>query len=397
MFATRLGVGTAVLLVSVLGLLAQTRERPTAKQGEKPANVGRPGERGGQAATVSGVVSTVDTAKNTLTLTVAGRSRGETEEKTFSVPKDAEILLDAGRGRFLLEEGKLGDLSAGVRVVLTLTANGKAVESIHAEGPSFQGVVKGVDTDKSTITLTLNARGRGDEGEEKTFTLDKKAEIVLDDGRGRRTSFKEGKLADVTAGCLATVKLSVNQKTANSVLAGAPTIYGIVKSVDGPKGTITLTLGARGRGEEAEEKTWSVAKDADVLLGNLRGGRGFARGGKLADLPAGAVASLRLSLDQKNAVLIQADGPTVYGTLDGVDAGKGTITVLIGAGRGSDGEKKTFTLAKKARVMQAGQPIKLGDLKVTDDTRVSVKLSLDQKSAQAVVVFTEEARRERER
>jgi hypothetical protein len=150
--------------------------------------------------------------------------------------------------------------------------------------------------------------------------------------------------------------------------------------VDAGKGTITLAVRA-GRGEDAQEKTFTLARDADVLLDTGRGGRGFARAGKLADLKPGALAVLKLSLDQKTAVLVRAEGPTVYGTLKSVDAGKGTVTVLVGAGRGSDGQEKTFTLGKKAKVFHAGKEVKLADLKAKADAIVLVRLSLDQKVA----------------
>jgi hypothetical protein len=93
--------------------------------------------------------------------------------------------------------------------------------------------------------------------------------------------------------------------------------------------------------------------------------------------------------------VIRVDGPTVQGTLKGVDADKGTLTVLIGAGRGSDGEEKTFTLGKKARIFSDGKVVKLADLKAKNEVTVQVKLSLDQKSAQFVRVLAEE-RRERD-
>ena len=100
-----------------------------------------------------------------------------------------------------------------------------------------------------------------------------------------------------------------------------------------------------------------------MLLGSEGRGRGVARAGKLADLHTGAEAPLDAVAEQKTVVVVHADGPTVYGTLEAVDAGKGTLTVLVGAGRGSDGEKRTFTLAKKGEVFRDGREIGLGELK----------------------------------
>jgi hypothetical protein len=384
MFVTRLRVALVVLLLGVVAPPAPSQERPGGKPGPRP-------EARGQVPTVWGVVASVDAGKSTLTVKVG---RGEQEEKTFAVAKDADILLASGRGRAVVDEGKLADLHAGSTVTLMLSADGKSVETIVAEGPTIQGVVKSVDAAKGSITLMVPPRERGAEPEEKTFSVGKKTEIALDDGRGRRFSVKEGKLADVPAGAMAAVRLSVDQKSVASLTAEGPMVHGVIKSVDAPKHTITVVQPRRG--EEGEEKTITLAKDADVLLGAGLEGRGFARGGKLSDLHPGSIAMVKLSLDQKTATVVRADGPVLHGVLKGVDAGKGTLTLLIGAGRGSDGEEKTFTLAKKARIFSNGKVVKLGDLKPKDDQVVRVKLSLDQKLAEAVQVLGEEIRRPRD-
>jgi hypothetical protein len=363
---------TAAMLVT-LGV-ARLAGQPALAQNQPPRT----------APEVRGVVRAVDAARNSLTVTIAGRGRGAAQEKSYTVARDAEVHLDEGRGRrFVLAEGKLADLRAGALVTLTLTRDGKEIESIVAEGPSVQGTVKAVDTARNTITLTLPGR-RGEDGEEKTYSLGKKAEVVLDDGRGRRFSLKEGKLTDLRAGALATLKLSLDQKTVDSIVAEGPNVFGIVKAVDTGKSTITLLL-RQGRGDDTVQKTIPLAKDADVLL-EAGGRRFFGRLGKLGDLHPGTVAVLKMSLDQKTAVMIRAEGPTVYGTLKKVDAAKGTVTVLVGAGRNSDGEEKTVTLGKKAKVFSEGQEVKLDELKGKAGVLVAVKLSLDQKVATQVAL-----------
>jgi hypothetical protein len=357
-----------------------------------PALAGQPRGRVPEARVanpeVRGVVRAVDTDKNILTVAVPNRTRRELDEKKYELAKEVEILVDDGRGsRFVRKEGKLADLHAGALVTLTLTNDGKTIERIFAETPTLQGTVKSVDAGKGTITLTLPSRGRGEEAEEKTLSVGKDAEIGLDDGRGRRFSVKEGKLADVPAGSLATVRLSLDQKSVATLTASGPNVYGIVKSVDVPKGTITLTVGPRGRGEDAEEKTFTLAKGADLLVDDGRGGRwGFAKAARLADLRAGTVVNLKQSLDQKKAVVVRAEGPTVYGQLKAVDAGKGTVTLLIGAGRRSDGEEKTFSLGKGATIFHDGKAVKLADVKVKENSVASLRLSLDQKSVKLMNV-----------
>jgi hypothetical protein len=386
MFVTSRKLVAAVALAVVAGMVA--RPALADKPEDKAARRGRAPERGQQPREVRGVLAAVDAGKNTLTVAIPSATRREPEEKTFSLAKEAEVLLFRGRGsRFALKEGKLADLHPGAVVTITLAADGKAVESLVAEGPGLQGAVKAVDAARNTLTLTLAPKGRGEDAEEKTFSVSKEAEVALDDGRGRRFSVKEGKLADVPAGSLAMIQLSVDQKTVEGLTATGPNVFGVVKSVDPAANALTLTLG-RGRGEEAQEKTFTLAKDADLLLDADGRGRAFAKAGKLADLPAGALAFLKLSLDQKTAVLLRAEGPTAYGTLKAVDVGKGTLTVLVGAGRGSEGEEKTFPLGKKAKAFHDGREIKFAELKtkVKDGTLLRVQLSLDQKTVKSVAV-----------
>jgi hypothetical protein len=375
---------SAVLVVAAMIALPALTGRAQDRDGPQP--------RGPQTAQVRGLIRAVDTAKNTITLAIPNRGREAPEEKTFTLGKHAEVLVDAGRGPFVRKEVKLADLPTGAVAALTLEFDGKTVESVFAEGPSFQGTVKAIDAGKRTVTLMLGGFGRGEEAPEKTFSVSKKAEIGIDDGRGRRFSMKEGKLADIQTGALVSVKLSLDQKTVESMTATGPHVFGVVKAVDVAKHTITLKTPPRNRGEDEEEKTWTLAKDADVLVDEGRGGRGFGRAAKLSDLVAGAVVTLKLSVDQKSAVVVRASGPTVFGQLKSVDAGKRTVTVLVGAGRGSDGEEKTFTLAKKARVFSEGKPIKLAEVKAKGDTLVSLQLSLDQKEVKSVTVVVPRAR-----
>ena len=69
---------------------------------------------------------------------------------------------------------------------------------------------------------------------------------------------------------------------------------GLLKTVDPAKGTITVATFVA-RGENPEEKTYTVAKDARIMFeGNLV---------KLADIKIdgdGSPAQLQLSLDQNN-------------------------------------------------------------------------------------------------
>jgi RNA polymerase sigma factor (sigma-70 family) len=249
-----------------------------------------------------GVIKAVDAGKGTLTVTLAGRSGGregapvEGEERTFTVDKTTEVGIDDGRGRsFSLKEAMLGDLATGALVTVKLAADLKHVQSVLAEGPVVQGPVKALDVGKKTITLMTRAPGRGGEaGEEQTFTVAPKADVLIDDGKGRRFSLKEGTLADLAVGALVTAKLSVDQSQIMSLRAEGPMVHGAFKSADSNKKTITVIV-RPARGDNPEEtKTFDLASDARVWIDGKEG--------KLSDIKAeenGPPVGLRLSLDQK--------------------------------------------------------------------------------------------------
>src|SRR5260221_43426 len=80
------------------------------------------------------------------------------------------------------------------------------------------GVVKGVDVEKRAIPVrTSGGRGGRDRAEApadetRTYTIAAKAEIAIDDGRGKIFSVKEAKIADLPQGALVTLRVSVDQK-----------------------------------------------------------------------------------------------------------------------------------------------------------------------------------------
>jgi RNA polymerase sigma factor (sigma-70 family) len=264
-----------------------------------------------EGPTVRGVIKAVDADKKTVTLTMPGhqaRGRGEEapppEEKTYTLGPKTEIGVDDGQGRlFSLKPVKLVDLPVGAIATLKLSVNGQQVQTLVAEGSTASGTVKAVDAGKKQVTLTTRA-GRGDAGsEEKVFDLSPEAAILIDDGKSRRFSVKEGKLEDVPVGALVALKLAPDQKTATTLLAEGPSVQGAVKAVDAGKRTITLVTARTRDGSPAEEKTYAVARDARILMD--------AKESKLADVKVdenGPPVSLKLSLDQKAVQSITVGG-----------------------------------------------------------------------------------------
>jgi hypothetical protein len=333
---------------------------------------------------VRGVLKSVDAAAGTVTISI-GRGREATTDMTYSLAKDAEVVVGSGRGG-LFKEVKLADLSQGTVVSLSLSADQKAVEGLVAEEPVVRGVLKSVDPAKNTLTVAGQPRGREQAAEDTTYAVAPDAEIAVDDGRGRRLSFKEARLSDLASGAVVVLRLSLDRKQVHGVLAEGANLYGVVKAVDPTRNTVTLVL-RQPRGDDAgEERVLTVAGDALVLLDDGKGRLLSLKAGKLGDVPAGAAAAVKLSADQAQVMSLRAEGPTVTGRLKVVDPTKGTITITQPRGRGEEPEEKTFAVAPGARITNEGGPAKLADLKAADDgPMIQLRLSMDQKAVQAIV------------
>src|SRR5262249_32043408 len=71
-------------------------------------------------------------------------------EQSYAVGKGTRVVLDDR------SEGMLADLIDGTVVRGKLSADKKEVRGVlYAEGPSYRGIIKGVDADNLTITLTV--------------------------------------------------------------------------------------------------------------------------------------------------------------------------------------------------------------------------------------------------
>jgi hypothetical protein len=248
-------------------------------------------------------VKSVDAANHSITLSQPSRGRDEAPtEKTYTVSVDAEIAIDDGRGkRFSIKEGKLSDVAAGAVAVIWLSVDQKLVTGATIEGPIVNGVVKSVDVNKNSLTIASGGGGRGgSDAEERTVELAKDSLVLIDDGKGRRFSLKEGKLADIPVGSVVSAKLSADQRYAPSgnfpfvgtLRAEGPQLGAMLKSIDAMKGTVTVAVQVS-RGENPDERTLNIAKDARITM------EGAAV--KLADvkIEENTFVQLRLSLDQK--------------------------------------------------------------------------------------------------
>jgi hypothetical protein len=268
-----------------------------------------------EGPTIHGKLKAVDADKNTLTITIAtsgnggergrdgGREAITEEDKSYALTPDAEIALDDGRGsRFSIKEATLAGLPKNALVTVQLFVDMKKVQAVIAEGPTHSGTVKAVDAAKGTMTLVSQGRSE-DNGEELSLVLSSSAVVLVDDGKGRRLSLKQGKLADVPVGAAVTVKMSPDQVGIMSLRAEGATLSGQLRSVDSAKGTIVVAVPKGGRGEDADERTLTVAKDVRITVDGKEA--------KLDDLKTGEnpTVAIRLSLDSQSAQSVTVRAP----------------------------------------------------------------------------------------
>jgi RNA polymerase sigma factor (sigma-70 family) len=276
------------------------------------------------------------------TITISDRDGA----KTITVAQDACISVDG-------KSCALAAVPKGALVNLGLAADQQTARSIGAEGPYLGGCggspVKLIDPVNHTLTFDDKAVA---EVAGKTFVVSRTANIVIDG--------KPGKLAVLPTGSYVNVGLSVDQQTAIQVHAQGPPVDcdcggSPVKAVDPVNHTITFADKARA---EVAGKTFVVARDANITIDG--------RPGKLAELPAGALVSLRLRVDQATAGTLNANGSAFAGLIKAVDAANYTVTV----------DDATYPVAKDALVVIDGKQAPLASLPVGAGANVNLRVDL---------------------
>lgn len=252
------------------------------------------GKKKPAAPTAAGTVKAVDAAANTITLQGSKSKKGDTPEQSFSVGKDAKITVDG-------QAKALADIKAGAQAYLVLSDDKKAATAINVNGGSLSGTVKSVDAAAGKVSLEGRKSKKGEAGPDVELAVARDAKVIID---GEAKS-----LGDIKAGAVAHFVLATDKKTALGVVVGSskkkgkpgvPTAAGEVKGVDATAGTITLKGLKSKKGEAGPERKFEVARDARVTI------EGEAKA--LADVKAGAKATLTLSADKKSVTAITVGG-----------------------------------------------------------------------------------------
>jgi hypothetical protein len=165
---------------------------------------------------MSGIVKSVDPAKNTLTLTV--KENAGLVEKTLDLAPNVRIVLadalskakDQPKAK-THEDGQLADLTSGLQVTLQMSIDRKTVTSVTIPPPSTFALVKDVDVVKNTITVTMKDGGQL---VDETFDLSKDVAVTATDGNAQQ----EAGLADLGPGTPVVIRVSVrDRKTVTAI------------------------------------------------------------------------------------------------------------------------------------------------------------------------------------
>jgi RNA polymerase sigma factor (sigma-70 family) len=211
-------------------------------------------------------------------------------------------------------------------------------------GPEVNGTVKSVDESNKTITVMTNAKTGTKLVAEETYPLSADVEILLQHGLKKET--KPGKLTEVTAGAPVFMKLTADSKSVAKISVGGGSQSGTIKAVNSDKRTITVSVKEDGK---LAEKTFELMQDATIILDDgVNTKKQPPKEGAWTDLSEGNPVVLHLSgYHRKLATRVIASGPTIAGTIQGVDAGNNTITVSFKENGGL--VEKTLPVLKEVR------------------------------------------------
>ncbi|MBI3467222.1 MAG: hypothetical protein HY000_29775 [Planctomycetes bacterium] len=223
----------------------------------------------------AGTVKQVDATARRFTLTFSVAKGEPVQEREFALAADARVAIDGGTGRTVSE------LPPGALVKIQLSADQKSVRSIDAEGPTVQGVVTALDSERFGITIA-------DKVGEKSFLVARDAQITIDG--------KENEFALLPAGAVVRARLSVDQTTARSISAEGPSVKGKATAVDPTNYSITVYVNKEG------DKTFDIAREAKVVT------EIYSLPIKLAELKPEKEVNLLLTADRKSVMRI-----TVFG------------------------------------------------------------------------------------
>jgi RNA polymerase sigma factor (sigma-70 family) len=333
------------------------------------------GERKKDAPEARGILKKLDLGKGTVTIQSTRDGEGGAERTYNLGGKNIKVTIAEN-------PGKLSDLQEGLRVGLQLSVDDDVV-AIRAEAPTLTVLLRRVDADQRTITITAGERG----GAEKSLKVGADARLVVN---GRAV-----KLSDFPAGMRVTLTMSLDRNTVLAMLGGrrggderpdgAPRregegdarrpAFGVLLGVDAAKGTIEVLSGGD---ENPSIQTYSLAADAKAYFAMERLATPEL---KIASLPRAARVRLKMTEDKKVAA-IEVVPVSLRVQVRSVDAAKGTLTYA------TEREEKTLAVTKDVPIQTGRDAGKLADL--TPGTLVQLMLTPDRNQVVGILVIPRE-------
>ena len=240
---------------------------------------------------------------------------------------------------------------------------------------AVSGAVKSVDVEGRSIVIVVK---EGNNSVEKTFTVPKDTRIRIAEKAG-----EEAMLADLAVGVPVVLRIAADGRTAMVInTVAGPRVNGLLRSIDLEKNTLVVM--ARDPGGARVEKTFKVAKDANVIFTDGLN----SRQGKLSGLATGRTVMLQLSaLDKETVVGIRAISKgTSPSFIESLDIEANTITLLVN--QNDQFVEKSFELADSVEITFTSgknrQPGRLEEL--TEGMAVYVRASPDGRKLMGITV-----------
>jgi RNA polymerase sigma factor (sigma-70 family) len=189
----------------------------------------------------------------------------------------------------------------------------------------------------------------------------------------------------------AAVQASDAQAAQKPKPAVGPQFPATVKAVNADKGTVTVLMLIEPGKKGTTEKTYSLAKDAQIILTDARTKNDPGQAGKLTDLAEGWPVTVQLSPDQRAVQRIVVGPTNLAGMVKGVNAASHTLTLNFKNNKGQ--QEETFTVPEGTKVLlndglTKGAKDKEEDLSsLAEGTPVLLRISaLDHKKVLAIRV-----------
>ncbi len=298
----------------------------------------------GDHGKVEGKIAAVDVAANTVTIT----------------PKKggADVVLSVDASTKIKRNGKkvaIADLQVGDKANAKYNPASMLASKIEAKnksgngssGSELKGVIAGVDTTASTVTITPKSGGAN-----VTLNVDANTSI--------KRNGKSAGLADLLVGdnveakydpsSMLASKLEVHSASGGSKFAK---VKGSIAAVDVAGGSVTVTPSMGGADVVLKVDSSTIIKKNDALIG-------------LADLQVGDMVEAKYDSSTMLASKIEVKLPKLKGTISAIDTAAGTITVTPMGG----GADMTFTVDANTVIELNDAHVSLSDLLVGDQVEV---------------------------